>query len=147
MQRKGNWQQLAWEYMQERLQAPFQWGTNDCACLAFGQVEAITGENLIPDFMGKYNSLAEGIDLIKQVFGADVTTYEDGIVRALERANVQERPSVAFAQRGDLVLYDGPNGPTLGVVSLDGVNAYFPLTHKGLTYVPVSICRRAWMIL
>jgi hypothetical protein len=77
------------------------------------------------------------------------------IAAAQEMAEV----AVAFARRGDVLLFDGHTaeqsqgavelffsfGATLGIVSMNGMEGLF--TGKaGLLALPVKACRRAWRV-
>lgn len=77
----------------------------DCCVFASGAVEALTGQDPIPEFRGRYST----------EFGAQraLLKYGAGTLEATLDAKFEER-GVAFARRGDLVFSQGAVGLCLG---------------------------------
>lgn len=132
MKRRHEWPELLADYIASRRSAPFAWGSHDCCKFAAGAVEAITGENPMHDFhygneIGALRLIAEAgsLDaLVTQVLGTPL-------------------PSVAQAKRGDVVITDLGNGPTVGVC-VGASTAYAAQT--GLLLLPTAQARAAWRI-
>lgn len=122
---------------------PFAWGSNDCARFVCDAIQAMTGEDVFAEFRDKYTTKVGAARAIKSVCGG--STFEDAIVYVTKKFAMQEIPHVNFAQRGDVVLFDGEEGPALGIVYLNGKDAIF-VSPAGLKRIPVARCRRAWVV-
>jgi hypothetical protein len=81
--------------------------------------------------------------IIRKVTGG--ATVEHVAEHVTKQHDIPELPSVLFAQRGDIVLFDGAEGPALGVVHLSGKHALF-VGEGGLQKVEIKKCRRAWRL-
>lgn len=132
MSRHHEWPELLAEYVATRRKAPFEWGTHDCCRFASGAVEAITGVDFMHDY--HYSNEIGALRLIHDAGGLEVL-----VTRALGAP----LPSVAQAKRGDVLLADLENGPTVGV-SLGSTAAYAGAI--GLLYLPVMQARVAWRV-
>lgn len=105
---------------------PFRFGKNDCFTFAGGAIEAVTGEDVYSQYVGKYrtgggaarllteNGFDTQADFYKQ-FGDDVHP--------------------AFAQYGDIAILDHAGGQSLGVVF--GSFAV-GIAEEGIIRVPLS---------
>jgi hypothetical protein len=51
-----DWHRRLDELVRARLDAPFAWGTNDCAMFAADCVMALTGEDFLAEFRGTYRT-------------------------------------------------------------------------------------------
>lgn len=103
--RVSNWEEALSHYLQDRREMPFEYGVNDCCMFAAGAVEAITGQNPMSDFIGKYKSLASSVRAIKDA------GYES--IEQIIDERFEEIP-VGFASTGDLAFFDGSVGVVLG---------------------------------
>lgn len=130
--RKSDWQTALSEYIsavrEEGL--PFSYGQNDCCTFAAGAVEAITGEDPIPEFRGEYESEIGSLKALKKI-GAG--SLEETLGAKFEEVDL---PHV---QRGDIVFFEG----NCGVAS--GKHAWF-VGDKGLDRLPISECSKAWKV-
>lgn len=132
LRRLPGWTAAFSRYIQQAMAVPFDFGQNDCATFAAGDVLAITGQDVRPVIwsdkrtaaraLKKLGSLAEAVDL------------------ALPRL-----ASPAFAWRGDIVLVAadamGSDGPCLAVADAD---RWWAPSANGLASGPVSACLMAW---
>jgi len=132
MARLIDWPQRLEAYIQERMHAPFEWGVHDCCRFAAGAVIAVTGEDPMHAF--DYRNELGAARLIKQA-GSLETLLLDTLGPPL--------PAVSFAGRGDVVLADLENGPTVGVC-LGVITAY--VGDGTLTHRPTLSGRVAWRI-
>jgi len=131
--RRHEWPELLAAYVAERRRAPFEWGTHDCCKFAAGAVEAITGEN--PMHAIHYTNEIGALRLIAEAGGQ---------LESLVTAFIgQPLPTIAQAKRGDVVLSDLGNGPTVGVC-LGATSAY--AAPVGLLMHPTAHARLAWRI-
>lgn len=87
---------------------PFAWGQRDCLLFAADCVEAMTGTDPAAQWRGRWSSAEEAYAILNAEFGGDLAAAVDSVLG--ERLG-----GPAFAQRGDVVMVDTPNGLALGV--------------------------------
>lgn len=104
--RQLNWHQHLAQTLQAAMTRPFSWGEHDCCLFAADCVQAVTGADVATDFRGTYRT-APGAKKAILARADSLTALIDGLF-----ARVDAR----LVQRGDVVLFDGPQGETLGVV-------------------------------
>jgi hypothetical protein len=143
LKRINHWDKALHDFVDSRAGKPFAWGSNDCALFVCDAVQALTETDIASEFRDKYTTQLGAVKLIREVTGS--TTVEDVAAHVTQQFEMKELPSVLFAQRGDVVLFDGEEGPALGIVYLDGRNAVF-VGEGGLHKIAVSKCRRAWRL-
>jgi hypothetical protein len=129
LRRTDDWESRLAEFFRARRDVPFEFGVNDCGLFACDAVLAMTGVDLGAGVRGTYQD-TEGERVALQKIAAE---------HALEEIPVR------MARRGDVVLFERAEGPTLLVVGLDGVNAYGP-GENGIKSIPVKHCSKAWRI-
>lgn len=127
MERKSTWEADLAEYIASVRREPFAWGTHDCCTFSAGAVEAMTGEDPMPEFRGKYSTAL-------------------GSARALDGKSLEEvldekfeEVPIGFAQRGDLAWFTD----CVGVVA--GGYAWF-VGEEGLERVERSMWDKAWRV-
>jgi cell wall-associated NlpC family hydrolase len=144
MRRKHSWPEDLHAFIEARKSEPFAWGKNDCCIFAADAILAMTGIDVAADYRGKsYSDEAGAFAELHQVTGG--ATVEDAAVYAAGKYGLKSLPSPLFAQRGDLVLFNGDAGLALGIVHLNGRHALVVST-KGLARVPVKNCLKAWRV-
>ena len=143
VKRKQNWEFALHEFFTGRAGDPFVYGTNDCAIFVADAVKAATGTDIACDFRGKYKTELGSLKALRQVCGG--TTVEHAIEYASRQHALEELPSVYYAHRGDVVLFDNVDGKALGIVYLNGKDAVFT-GPDGLRKIPVKQCKRAWRV-
>jgi hypothetical protein len=109
------------------------WGRHDCCLFAADAVQSFTGIDYAADLRGRYKSAGGAAKLIK----------EYGSMAAMIESLLGPPCAVAFAGRGDVVLFDGESGSTLGICM--GQQSYFT-AETGLTVRPTLDCIVAWRI-
>jgi hypothetical protein len=125
MTRNSNWEMLLADYLRSNQATPFAWGSHDCCTFTAGAVEAITGEDKMPEFRGSYNT----------ALGA-ARALGDKTLEDILDTKFDEIP-IGFAQRGDIALM----GDAIGVV--DGGFAYF-VGEEGLEKINRKEWDKAW---
>ena len=128
----------------------FIWGEWDC-CLAMADaVRTMTGVDVADRVRGKYGGKMapseNALDVAKLIMRlTGVATFEGAVAAEITLHGLPEiRPQ--FAQRGDVAMGDGPDGPTWGIVDLTGARALFALAPRGLQWIALAKCRRAWKV-
>lgn len=107
--RCSDWETALSGYLASVANLPFKYGHHDCALFAAGAVKAMTGIDPMGSIRGKYRSIAGSVRAIK-TFGVDTLEAAiDGLFA--------EKP-IAFARRGDLVLFAGSVGVCVGADAL-----------------------------
>jgi hypothetical protein len=144
IKRKEDWERRLHDFLEERSRVPFAWGTNDCALFVADAVNAVTGVDLGADCRGKYSTEEEAIEAMRKMCGAgDVAAFAAHVCHG---AGMPRRDHVNFAQRGDVVILENPDGShSVGVVGLNGLHAWF-VTEGGLRRARVRDCVSVWKV-
>lgn len=129
--RHHDWPEKLAEFIETRRETAFAWGSHDCCQFAAGAVEAVTGTN--PAAAWTYANEAEAQALIAAA----------GSLEALVTQAMGEPVHPSRAGRGDVVLAELENGPTVGVCV--GRECVFP-AETGLTFRPREITLTAWKV-
>jgi len=124
------WEDALANYIAIKRHAPFEYGVNDCCLFAAGAVLEITGEDPMPEFRGKYDSLKGSLKVIKEIGAGTLEATLDGKFPEV---------GIGYAQRGDLAFFDG----SIGVVM--GGFAYFA-SDDGLEKVPRAMWDKCWSV-
>lgn len=74
---------------------PFVYGGNDCMIFAGHCIEALTGEDLYSDHLGKYATADESKAYLKSLSFASSTAFFNSFL---------EQKEPAYCQRGDIIL-------------------------------------------
>lgn len=115
----------------------------DCSLWIAGCIEAMTGVDIRPAFVGNYTDEASSRVWMRDFAGGGLVETATLI---LGRFGIEVLPSVRMAQRGDVVILDMPNhDDILGIVGLDGRCALFP-AERGLAAIPLRSCKLAWRV-
>jgi hypothetical protein len=142
--RKITWVADLHHYLAAQLGKPFAWGERDCALFVADAIQSMTGTDVAADFRGKYSTALGAAKITKQVTSTG-STVEDAANYVAEEFAMPKLSAVLLAQRGDMVLYDGDEGPALGLVSLNGRETIF-VTEQAMRRIPLRQCRAAWRV-
>lgn len=135
MTRLENWPTLLSLYVDSRRSQPFAWGTNDCCIFAADWVLIATGHDIASAFRGGYSSALGATRIIEEAGGID---------RLLEKhAPALQQVPRCRAGRGDLVLREGGNGSTLGIV-LGPLDCF--VGENGLIFAPLDETATCWKL-
>jgi hypothetical protein len=126
--RISTWEDALADYIAIKRHEPFEYGVNDCCLFAAGAVEAITGEDPMPEFRGQYDSLKTSLKVIKEIGAGTLEATMD---------NKFSEVAISHAQRGDLAFF----GESVGVVM--GGFAYF-VSDDGLERINRSFWDKCW---
>ncbi|MCK5641912.1 MAG: hypothetical protein KAJ19_14005 [Gammaproteobacteria bacterium] len=137
--RNHDWPEALNRTVTEARTMPLVWGQHDCALFAASAIEAMTGIDVAKKFRGKYKTARGAAGQMKKFAGGGIPELADKIAAQ----HGFESIPVAFAQRGDVVETDTPEGPGLGVC----VGAEFVIIgESGLVDWPMTEANRAWRI-
>ena len=130
MLRKSTWELCLAQYIEECRHKPFEYGVHDCCMFAAGAVQAVTSQDPMAEFRGKYKSQATSVRALKEIGFGDLESTIDSKFSVIE---------VGLAQRGDLAFYDN----AIGVVV--GSWAWF-VSDDGLERIDRSQWAKAWSV-
>ncbi len=119
------------EYIIQAEKKEFELGTHDCCTFAAGAIEAMTGEDPMPEFRDQYDDWQSAEDALDAV-GYD-NLYKT-LTKKFGAAILGQK-----GQKGDLAFYDGSCGIVLGRYAMF-------LGEKGYAYVSLHRLQRAFRI-
>lgn len=131
--RLENWPILFSQYIQERKEMPFAWGSNDCmAFIAYG-VGRLTGQ----DFFSKYSGYTnrESAEAIIESFG--------GMVQILDDELGPHHTNFRKAGRADVILTKEGKQMIAGMVD-ENAEKILCISDRGLVKVPLNEALMIW---
>ena len=133
MIRKEQWPTLMWEKIEELTSVPFEWGTNDCCMFTAKVIDAICVDGTFAERLSqKYTDESSALRYIANRGGIEPAVSE------FIGESKTGRP-----QRGDVVMFAGDNGDTLGVFV---GNAIASVTKEGVVFIPRNKTICYWSI-
>ena len=136
MTRFENWPIRLDEFIETNRHRKFERGHFDCALFAGLAIEAMTGVELVQDYVGQYKSKRAGFDLLKD---RGLDNLSDVAVKHLG----EPLTNVNFAGRGDVVVVQYEGELALAVIDLTGRRAV--TTGKdGLIFFGREFWLKAW---
>lgn len=111
---------------------PFEWGKHDCCTFAAGAVHVQIGRNPMED-LPLYASESEATAMIAA----------NGGLESMVTQRFGEPVAKSLARRGDVVIFESGNGPTLGVCIGPKFAA---VTANGLMYYSMRHVDLAWRV-
>ncbi|MTB67982.1 hypothetical protein GKR48_14330 [Providencia sp. wls1943] len=130
--RHPNWTIRLPETLQKATQKPFSWGLHDCCLFAADCAVAVCGIDIAEKARGRYKTKAGAMRVLKSEFG-DLETGLSDFFAEIEPDR---------AMRGDIVMFNGDDGKTLGVI---WANKVWAVTESGampVNHQPV----KAWRV-
>ena len=128
MSKTPGWQTRLLTTVKELSSTPFSWGKNDCCTFAAKCVDAQYGTDIYSEIVGKYSTELGSKKFTIQKVG---TTH----LPALLDIYLGERIEKNFAQRGDVVTFEGDLGLTAGILWTGFVWAMGP---NGVVTFPIN---------
>lgn len=132
---RENWPRLMNEAIEGVRDRPFEWGKHDCCLFAASVVEAMTGNDPMAEFRGKYNDQESALKALKEIGSGNL--YQT----MRRKFGNPRRP-----RRGDVVYYNQPI-PTLGICI--GESCVFvgqEGDHEGLVTLPTAEMKRGFHV-
>lgn len=130
--RHPNWTTRLPETLQKAMQKPFSWGEHDCCLFAADCVIALCDFDPCEKVRGRYKTRTGAMRVLKTEFG--------DIESALSN-HFLEIP-VNQVIRGDIVMFDGDDGKTLGVIWANKVWAVTESGSMPVNHQPI----KAWRV-
>jgi len=133
--RLQDWPERLAALVEARREAPFAWGSNDCALFAADAIIAVTGDDPAASFRG-YASEQEAEGVLR-------TLGLEGTVAAALAEFGCGACQPGLVQRGDVALALLGNQPTMTVVLGEVLAGPGP---EGLVFLPMARILRAWSV-
>lgn len=131
---KNNWPRHLTAALEAAMLRPFAWGRHDCCLFAADCVIAMTGDDPMKAFRGKYVDRETALAALKEISGSS-------LYNVMRKKFGHPRPP----KRGDIVYQVFEDGPTLGIC--DGVLCWFvgeEGKREGLVSLPTSEIKRGF---
>jgi len=113
----------------------FAWGEHDCCLFVANAVRATTGRDIAEGLRGSYRSERGAWRALRRRGWAGLEECFDALLG--------ERVAPLTARRGDVALFEGGRGPTVGIVLGSAIAATGP---GGMEFVPLGRARVAWRV-
>lgn len=110
--RHEHWPSRLHNYIHDNIDTPFVWGTFDCCLFTAGCIQAMTDQDCAAEWRGIYDSEED----IARIFHDRNYQGLTGAINEVAANFGVSMVSPKLAQRGDVVMFEGPLGPTLGVI-------------------------------
>jgi len=131
--RHPDWQLRIIQCIQAASGRPFCWGENDCCLFVADVCLAACDKDPAAAYRGRYRTEIGAKRALAKTHGS--------IAAALDM--LFERVPVAMAQRGDALVFDGPQGQTAAVMWAGQVWA---MTEQGARPIPDVVPLFAWRV-
>ncbi len=137
--RLQNWPTLMNEFQAQAQEKQMIWGTWDCALMAAGHIDALTGSQIGAQHAGKYDSAETAAAYLATLGVEDLTGLATQILGPPLAATGK-------AQRGDIVTFKTRDeGTALGIMGYAYFCALDP-SGKGLTRLSPTLITAAWRV-
>ena len=139
IERKENWRKLLGEEIDKRSKYKFAYGRHDCCTAATACVRAMTGVNLVKEFI-KYNNKDEAFEILKDNKG-----LEKMAIKVAKKYELEE-VALGYEQAGDVVLHKVEGLFALGVMYLTPTHFLSPKRPEGWALVEKDKILRVWRV-
>ena len=137
--RRNDWPARLLDAISEKATMRFSPGTHDCCISACDIIERMTGTDIAAGFRG-YTNKDEMLKVWETHGGVEAI-----VQRVMAENDCAEIP-ISLASRGDMIMLETPDGPTLAIVDTDGINVV-ACGVRGLERVCIKDnAARAWRI-
>jgi len=137
VRRPHDWPERLRTFLEARETAPFDWATHNCCLFAADWVRELTGIDPAAKYRDQVKTEEDAKALLAKKGGVL------GLIKRTAKAHGWEEVPRHYAQRGDLILFDGPLGKTLGICTGPSFAAAAP---DSLTHIDMKHALRAWRI-
>lgn len=134
IERVSGWESRLNRLLQDRLNTPFEWGTNDCVSFACTAIREITEQDLIQEHRGEYRS-EEGAFERLAAYGE---SFPAQISKLFEPFN---KVTNALLWSGDVALVRHPRGLSVAVYHSGRL---FAPGEQGLDFLPLDEGLKFW---
>lgn len=131
--RVDNWPAKLNKYITANRDNQWEMGVHDCCTFAAGAVKAITGEDHMKEFRGKYNTPENSDEAL--------TTIGDGDLYRTLAKKFGKPVHGAMGQKGDVAFHEGCCGIVIGKYGMF-IGEHAP----GYALIPINQLRRAFRV-
>lgn len=135
MARVDGWERKLNAVIRKHRDLPAEYGVSDCFVICCDCVEALTGNDPFPQHRGAYKTLARGVALMRRDGFADMAAVWGSLFTEIP---------VMTAQRGDIAIFETPDGLAGGVVTQQG--AFFKINGGTSAFVPIINAKAAFKV-
>jgi hypothetical protein len=137
LRRLPDWPARFVAFVDEHESKPFAWGENDCCLFAAADVHAITGVDLVPRDIERWNSSDAAAQLLRR---------ERGLLGLVTSRLGAPLPTPKLAQRGDVLLVRAPlpNGGHVRCLAVCDTDRWMGPHRTGLVRGPMNQVLKAW---
>lgn len=139
MKRYEDWAARLDAYLRAQENREFDWGAFNCAFFAMDAVLVMTGVDHASEYRGTFKTAAGAARALRK------NGFENLKLLAVSKFGAP-LPSCRYAQRGDLIGFETPEGFILGIVDLSGIKFAAVTLNHGLVRINMAQARCAWRI-
>ena len=139
IERKENWRKLLAEEIDKRNKYKFAYGRHDCCIAATACVKAMTGVNLVKEFVG-YKNKDQAFKILKDNKG-----LENMAIKVTKKYELEEVTS-GYEQAGDIVLHEVNGQSALGIMYLTPTHFISPKYPEGWALVKKDKILKVWRV-
>ena len=139
IERKENWRKLLADEIDKRREYKFAYGRHDCCVAATACVRAMTGVNLVKEFV-KYKNKNEAFEILDNNKG-----LRNMALKVVKKYDLEEVTS-GYEQAGDVVLHKVEGRFALGIMYLTPTHFISPKRPKGWAFVEKDKILKVWRV-
>ena len=139
IERKENWRKLLADEIDKRKEYKFAYGRHDCCIAATACVNAMTGVNLVKEFV-KCRNKDHAFKILKDNKG-----LKNMAIKVAKKYELEE-VTPGYEQAGDIVLHKIKGQFALGIVYLTPTHFISPKRPKGWAFVDKEEILKAWRV-
>jgi len=141
MERFQDWRSRLNTEIVKRRDMEFRYGIHDCCYSSAACVRAMTGVDVQKSLVKHhYRGEKQAKMVLQKVRGVK------GILNSFVRKYKLEEVSTTRAQAGDVVLYIGDEGATIGIVALSAREFLVPSRESGWTTLKIAEALKVWRV-
>ena len=137
--RKENWRKLLADEIDKRREYKFAYGRHDCCVAATACVRAMTGVNLVKEFV-KYKNKNEAFEILNSNEG-----LKNMALKVAKKYDLEE-VTPGYEQAGDVVLHKVEEQFALGIMYLTPTHFLSPKRPKGWALVEKDKILKVWRV-
>ena len=139
IERKENWRKLLAEEIDKRSEYKFAYGRHDCCMAATACVKAMTGVNLVREFV-EYKNKDQAFEILKDNKG-----LKNMAIKVTKKYELEE-VTPGYEQAGDIVLHEVDGQFALGIMYLTPTHFISPKRPAGWAFVEKDKILKAWRV-
>ena len=139
IERKENWRRLLADEIDRRSKYKFAYGRHDCCIAALACVKAMTGVNLVKEFVN-YKNKDQAFKILKDNKG-----LKNMAVKVAKKYELEE-VTPGYEQAGDVVLHKIKGQFALGIMYLTPTHFISPQCTKGWALVKKDKILKVWRV-